>query len=62
MVLTVYHYGEVLDRPAQSYQDFFWSAFSTVRGLPNSVQRRFGSGCAYARVNPLGAEHFFFHV
>ena len=28
-----------------------WSAFSTVRGFPNSVRRRFGSVCAYARVD-----------
>ena len=27
------------------------SAFSTARGFPNIVRRRFGSGCAYARVD-----------
>ena len=53
MVLTVYHYGEVLDRPAhlRSLIRDFCVAFSTVRGFPNSVRRRFGSGCAYARVD-----------
>ena len=51
MVLTVYHYGEVLGPAAQVLSVISVSAFSAVRGFPNSVRRRFGSGCAYARVD-----------
>ena len=46
MVLTVYHYGEVLDRPAQSYQGFLCShlvlsvAFLTAFGVDSDLAAR----------------------